>query len=119
MVTLGEPESEESATEGHARGQIVGMSGEAGAAHRNRFLVTAGTEEFFGELGENDRRRVPADPAPEVFDSSFVRHAARYYLMSYGATVTFLVIVAVLPAASVTVRRTTQVPASVKTWLGF
>jgi len=70
---------------------------EACATDLNRFAALPRAPVLLGELGESDRRRILLDPASEIIDARAVGH-----LSTYGVTVTCCVLVAVLPALSVT-----------------
>src|SRR5687767_2079625 len=50
------------------------MVREAVAADPDGVLVLAGAAVFFGELREDDRRRVLVDPASQFFDARIIRH---------------------------------------------
>jgi hypothetical protein len=60
------------AAQGDARGQIIGMMRQAGAADVDRFLVVAGAPVFFSELRKSHRRRVRLDPASKIEHSWIV-----------------------------------------------
>ena len=50
------------------------MKGEAGPARFNRLGVLAVASVFFGKLGERNRRRIPLDPASQVFKTRLIDH---------------------------------------------
>ena len=66
---------EQRTAERDTRRQVTRVNCEAGAARRDRVLITARATVLFGELRKRNRRRILLDPASKFFYTGIVRHA--------------------------------------------
>lgn len=100
---------EQRAAQRDSGGQVAWMDRKPCAADRDRLFIAASPPVFFGELRKRDRRRVLLDPASKLLNTGMVGHGSIAVVSPYGMIVTGCVVVAVLPALSVIVRRTVYV----------
>ena len=93
--------------------QIVRVPSQASPARSNRFLEVPGASVLFPKLRKRDGRRVLLDPSSKLLNPGVLSH-----VRDYGNRIdTDFVIVAVRPAVSVTVNRTTYVVATVTVYV--
>ena len=103
------PHLDQRPAERHVRRQVARMVREAGPAGLDRLLEAACPAVFFGELREGNRRLVLLDSASKLFDARVFSHGSFLLTDAHRP-----VVVAVRPAESVMVRRTTNEPAVAK-----